>query len=31
LTDDQMKKCYDRLIKVYGYTGAVGQKVSPKA
>ena len=22
LTEDQMKKCYNKLIKVYGYTGA---------
>jgi hypothetical protein len=28
LTDDQMKKCYDKLTKVYNYTGKVGQKVS---
>jgi len=31
LTEEQMKKCYEKLIKVYGYTGAVGQKVTPKA
>jgi hypothetical protein len=28
LSDDQMKKCYDKLSKVYGYTGSTGQKVS---
>lgn len=28
LTDDQMKKCYDKLSKVYGYTGSTGQKVN---
>lgn len=28
LTDEQMKKCYEKLSKVYGYTGSVGQKVS---
>ena len=28
MTDDQMKKCYDKLSKVYGYTGSTGQKVS---
>jgi hypothetical protein len=28
LTDDQMKKCYEKLSKVYGYTGSVGQKVT---
>ena len=27
LSDDQMKKCYNKLIKVYGYTGAAGQRV----
>jgi hypothetical protein len=26
LTDQQMKSCYDKLSKVYGYTGSVGQK-----
>jgi hypothetical protein len=29
LTDEQMKKCFDRLSKVYGYTGAIGQIVHP--
>ena len=29
LSDDQMKKCYDKLSKVYGYTGSVGQIVHP--
>jgi hypothetical protein len=28
LTEEQMKKCYDKLSKVYGYTGSVGQKES---
>jgi hypothetical protein len=28
LTDDQMKKCYEKLSKVYGYTGSVGQKIT---
>jgi hypothetical protein len=27
LSEDQMKKCYNKLIKVYGYTGAAGQRV----
>jgi hypothetical protein len=27
-TDDQMKKCYEKLSKVYGYTGSVGQKIT---
>ena len=31
LTDDQMKKVYERLSKVYGYTGSVGQKIPPNA
>ena len=30
LSDDQMKKCYDKLVKVYNYTGEVGQPVEPK-
>ena len=30
LTDDQMEKCYDKLVKVYQYTGQVGQVVDPK-
>jgi hypothetical protein len=25
LSDQQMKSCFDRLSKVYGYTGDVGQ------
>ena len=29
LTDDQMKKCYDKLVKVYNYTGKAGQNVEP--
>jgi hypothetical protein len=31
LTEDQMKKCYNKLIKVYGYTGAAGQRVELKS
>ena len=31
LTDEQMKKVYERLSKVYGYTGSVGQKIPPNA
>ncbi|NBV29792.1 hypothetical protein EBS02_12420 [bacterium] len=27
LTDEQMKKCYDNLAKVYNYTGKVGEAV----
>jgi hypothetical protein len=30
LTDEQIKMCYDKLVKVYNYTGAVGQPVEPK-
>jgi len=30
LSDEQMKKCYDKLVKVYNYTGEVGQSVQPK-
>jgi hypothetical protein len=29
LTDAQMKSCFDKLSKVYGYTGSVGQIVHP--
>jgi len=29
LTDAQMKSCYEKLSKVYGYTGSVGQIVHP--
>jgi hypothetical protein len=29
LTEDQMKKCFDKLSKVYNYTGSTGQKISP--
>jgi hypothetical protein len=29
LTDDQMEKCYDKLVKVYQFTGQVGQAVKP--
>jgi hypothetical protein len=29
LTDAQMKACYDKLSKVYNYTGKVGQNVAP--
>jgi hypothetical protein len=31
LTDEQMKRCFDKLSKVYGYTGAIGQIVHPTA
>jgi hypothetical protein len=27
LTDDQMERCYERLLKVYNYTGKVGEAV----
>jgi hypothetical protein len=30
LTEEQVKKCFDKLSKVYQYTGQVGQGVSPK-
>ncbi len=30
LTEDQVKKCFDKLSKVYQYTGNLGQSVSPK-
>jgi len=29
LTDAQMKSCFDKLSKVYGYTGSIGQIVHP--
>jgi len=29
LTDAQMKSCFEKLSKVYGYTGSVGQIVHP--
>lgn len=29
LTDDQMKKCYDKLINDYNYTGKKGEVVKP--
>jgi hypothetical protein len=29
LTDGQMKKCFEKLSKVYGYTGSIGQIVHP--
>ena len=25
MTEDQMRKCFDKLSKVYGYTGEYGQ------
>ena len=28
LTEDQMKKCYNKLIKVYGYIGSSGPFLS---
>jgi hypothetical protein len=31
LSEDQVEKCFDKLSKVYQYTGQVGQSVSPKA
>ncbi len=31
LTDAQMKACFQKLIEVYGYTGAHGQRVAPRA
>lgn len=27
LSDDQMKKCYDKLVKEYAFTGKVGENV----
>lgn len=30
LTEDQVEKCFNKLSKVYQYTGQVGQGVSPK-
>jgi hypothetical protein len=27
MTEDQMRKCFDKLSKVYGYTGEYGQIV----
>ena len=29
LSEEQMKKCFDKLSKVYGYTGDYGQIVHP--
>ncbi len=29
LSEDQMKKCFEKLSKVYGYTGDYGQIVHP--
>jgi len=31
LSEEQVKKCFDKLAKVYQYTGQAGQAVSPKA
>lgn len=31
LTDEQMKALYQKLSQVYGYTGAVGQRIPPGA
>lgn len=28
LTEEQMKKCFEKLTKVYGYTGSYGQMVN---
>jgi hypothetical protein len=30
LTEEQVKKCFEKLSKVYNYTGSVGQAVNPK-
>ena len=30
LTEEQDKKCSEKLSKVYNYTGSVGQAVNPK-
>lgn len=30
LTEDQVEKCFNKLSKIYQYTGQVGQSVSPK-
>jgi hypothetical protein len=30
LSEEQLVKCFDKLSKVYGYTGSYGQVVSPK-
>lgn len=30
LSEDQLVKCFDKLSKVYGYTGSYGQTVRPK-
>lgn len=29
MTDEQMKKCFEKLSKVYGYVGEYGQIVHP--
>jgi hypothetical protein len=29
LSDSQMKTCYEKLAKSYGYTGSIGQIVKP--
>lgn len=31
LSEEQVQKCFDKLSKVYQYTGQLGQGVSPKA
>jgi len=31
LSEEQVEKCFDKLSKVYQYTGQLGQSVSPKA
>ena len=30
LTEEQVKKCFEKRSKVYNYTGSVGQAVNPK-
>jgi hypothetical protein len=29
MTEDQMKKCFEKLSKVYGYVGEYGQIIHP--
>ena len=30
LSEEQVEKCFDKLSKVYQYTGKIGQSISPK-
>jgi hypothetical protein len=30
LSEEQVEKCFDKLSKVYQYTGKLGQSISPK-